>query len=433
MNYLLIGKPNVGKSSIFNLLSNSKHNIVHSESGTTRDWHKEILFKSNSYVYDTPGVLIEDNKKLFIDTSLNLIIKSEIDIFLYVVDYKIGFNQIDDSSLRQLRKFNKEIILIVNKFDNYISDRNDDFSQYGIKKTIFVSCAHNFGFEDLKNLLPLNSVEENLNLNFDYSIAIFGKPNAGKSTFLNSLMGYKRSQTSPIAGTTSDYVTDYLKFNKKIIKIIDTAGIGKKSNIKNKSVTDLSLKKTFNNISNVDSSIVIIDANEGLDRQDKRIIKMISDSSKSLLVIFNKLDLVIDKDEFKSSTINDIQKTVSETKNIKIFFISSLKKDNVTKVFDYLYNNIFMIDYKISTGKLNKWLINSTKDKQHPLIEGKRVNFKYAVQVKKKPVTIKIFCSYSGKLRQNYKRYLINNFNYNFKILNQNTKLIFSSSKNPYI
>ena len=435
MNFLLIGKPNVGKSSIFNILTFSNNNIVHPEEGTTRDWHKEKITQTNSYIFDTPGVLINNsnNYKKLLDISFSHIINFDKIIFLYVVSYKDGFNSIDNFAINQIRKYNKEIILIINKFDNFHKPPNLEFNKYGMKQNFYISCSHNFGFDNLKSLIKENTNKVDNIPNEDFSFAIFGKPNAGKSTFLNSIVGYNRSLTSPIAGTTSDYVVEHMNYNKKLIKIIDTAGIGKKSNIANKSINFYSIKKTFENIRQVDTAILIIDAEEGIDRQDKRIIKLISGKSKSIIIVFNKFDLIYDKNSFKSDTIADIDNSLSEVKNIKIFFISALKSNNVKKIIDYLFNSIFLKDYSISTSNLNKWLKQTVSNNEHPLIENKRVNFKYAVQIKKKPVTIKILSSYSYKLKANYKKYLINNFNKHFRILNQKIKIIFTSSKNPYI
>ena len=136
MNYLLIGKPNVGKSSLFNILTNSHNNIVHPEPGTTRDWHRDLIKESTSFIFDTPGVLIDDNNS--IDHSIQDTIKNKIDILLYVVDYNEGYNQIDHYSISKLRKFNKKIILIVNKFDNYMTEPFNYFSKYGIPEILYI-------------------------------------------------------------------------------------------------------------------------------------------------------------------------------------------------------------------------------------------------------------------------------------------------------
>ena len=433
MNYILVGKPNVGKSSIYNILIGSNTNIIHSVSGTTRDWHKELIKKTTSYIYDTPGILEKKDDYLkFFTESNDFLFKQNILTFLYVVDFKLGFNNLDKDNINLLRKHNRKIILIINKFDNFNKSIPNEFYKFGIENIFITSCSHKLGFEDLINKLDISESIE-LEKYDKHSLAIFGKPNAGKSTFLNTILGYKRSLTSPIAGTTSDFVSDQFVYKKKIFKIIDTAGIGRKSNIVKKSVNDLSIKKTLDSVYNVNSAILLIDANEGLDRQDKRIIKLISDNSKNIIIIFNKIDMIEDPKSYQLQTIKDIDYNLSEVKNIKIFFISALIKKNVYKILEYISDSILDNNYNIGTSELNKWLKNVTSKSSHPLINGKKINFKYAVQLKTSPVTIKIFCSYANRINNTYKRYLVKNFNYSFKILNQKTRLLFSASKNPYI
>ena len=435
MNYLLIGKPNVGKSSIYNILTGSNLNIVHSKEGTTRNWHREYIKDTHSYIYDTPGILINDKQnKEFLNVESSFFTNESIQTLLYVVDYKNGFNEFDRISISNIRKLNKKIKLIINKFDNYKESPNEDFFRYGIKDFLFISCSHRFGidklFSKISNKQLTNAI---VNENKYFSIAIFGKPNVGKSTFTNTLLGYKRSKTNSVAGTTSDHVIDVFNYKKNLFKIIDTAGIGKKANIKNKSINYYSVKKTFDRITLCDTAILIIDSTEGVDRQDKRLIKLLSTKSQSIILLFNKFDLITNKESFQSQNTSFMNYNFNEIRNKKFFFISSLVKKNVINVIEYILNEVIENEYVISTSKLNKWLKNVIKENQHPLIENKKVNFKYAVQIKNRPVTIKIFCNYSSKLKQNYKRYLINNFNYHFKILNQKTRIIFSSSVNPYV
>ena len=299
---------------------------------------------------------------------------------------------------------------------------------------IFLSCIHRYGFDELKNKIGVskyNNIDKKQKI--DFSLAILGKPNVGKSTFLNTILGYERSSTNSIAGTTSDYVSDQFYYRKKLFKIFDTAGIGRKANVKKKSINFYSIKKSFVKIAKVDVAIILIDSKEGLDKQDKRIINMVTDKAKSIVLVFNKIDLIKNKKIFQSEIINQIEHTLGQIKNIKFFFISAFNKKDISKILSYLHNYITEYNYVISTSKLNTWLKNITKEIQHPLIENKKINFKYAVQIKQKPVTIQIFCNFSSKLKNNYKSYLINNFNQTFKILNQKTKFIFSSSKNPYV
>ena len=435
MNYLLIGKPNVGKTSIYNILIGFDSNITHAKVGTTRDWHFEKIKDSSINIYDTPGILINDtHKKNILTSSFTKIIEKKINNFLYVIDYNDSFNEIDNFAITKLRKYNKNIILIVNKFDNFNQSPSPEITQYNIKDVIFLSCIHRYGFDELKNKIGVskyNNIDKKQKV--DFSLAILGKPNVGKSTFLNTILGYERASTNSIAGTTSDYVSDQFYYRKKLFKIFDTAGIGRKANVKKKSINFYSIKKSFVKIAKVDVAIILIDSKEGLDKQDKRIINMVTDKAKSIVLVFNKIDLIKNKKTFQSEIVNQIEYTLGQIKNIKLFFISAFNKKDISKILSYLHNYITEFNYVISTSKLNTWLKNITKEIQHPLIENKKINFKYAVQIKEKPVTIQIFCNFSSKLKNNYKSYLINNFNQTFKILNQKTKFIFSSSKNPYV
>ena len=434
MNYLLLGRPNVGKSSIFNILTGKKTNIIHKEEGTTRDWHKEkICFTNNHYIYDTPGIVIhskDQEEKKTKNILENLI--SKTNVLLLVIDFQLKLNHQDQLIVNWLRIFNKEIVLLINKKDKFKKQINDHF-RFGIKDMFFLSCAHKVGFEKLieylDNKVPSESEKiKYVKSKFDYSIAIFGKPNAGKSTFLNTLLGYERSVTSAKFGTTSDYVIEDFKYKTSIIRIIDTAGIGRKSKINNKSINYYAVQKTLNKISNINSAIMIIDSIKGLDRQDKRIINLVANNSKSLIIVFNKIDLIGNIIKFKKDKLLELESTVHQLKNIKIFFISSFLRKQIIKILEYTYTNILLKKNNFNTSLLNKWLKQCTQMKTHPMIEKKKVNFKYAVKIKDNPITIKIFCNYSDKIKKNYNQYLTNNFNAYFKILNQKTKIVFSKS-----
>ena len=178
---------------------------------------------------------------------------------------------------------------------------------------------------------------------------------------------------------------------------------------------------------------LLIDSSKGLDRQDKRLINILSEKAQSLILIFNKLDLIKNKIIFKKNVISEIKFNIHQLRNIKVYFISAFIKKQIKKILDYSYKNIFLKNNNINTYKLNKWVKQCTKIKSHPLIDRKKVNFKYAVQIKERPITIKIFSNYAQRIKISYKRYLLNNFNNKFKILNQKTNIIYTASKNPYI
>ena len=440
MNYLLVGYPNVGKSSIFNILTGQKKNIIHIDKGTTRDWHKgKIYCTKNASIYDAPGIILrsfkdeEKKKKKIIESIIN-----KIDCFLYVIDFHSYSITYDQVLLKWLRTFNKEIVLLINKKDNNNKISNLDFYKLGIQDLFFLSCTHKLGFDKLKKYLKnkitnFSKTVRNIdNTNFDYSIAIFGKPNSGKSTFLNTLLNYERSLTSVKAGTTSDYVIENYKYKSKNIRIFDTAGIGRKSKIKSKSIDYLAVQKTMEKIKEVQSIILLIDSPRGLDRQNKRLINLLINKGQSLILVFNKIDLIKNKIIFKKMIISELNFNMHKLKNIKVFFISAFLKSQILAILNYVYKNVLTRKNNINTSILNKWLKQSTKIKPHPLIDGKIVNFKYIVKVKDNPITVKIFCNQSGKIRKNYIQYLRNDFNSYFNILNQNINILFSKSQNPF-
>ena len=436
MNYLLLGKPNVGKSSIFNILT-SKDNIVHKDKGTTRDWHKKnINGIKGSFIYDSPGIFFKNNFiNQFQKSNLFKKLLSVIDIFLYVIDYNFSLNSKDEEFISYLRKFNKTIILIVNKYDNFNKDPNIDYYKYGLTNIFLTSCSHKYGFSELTKYIKKFSEKNNLveEEPSNFSIAIFGKPNVGKSTLLNTILGFKRSNISEYPGTTSDFVEDNVIYNNYNIKIFDTAGIQRKSNIKGKSINYYSIRKSIEKINKVNLSLLLIDAKKGIDRQDKRIIKQVTEKSKKIIIIFNKFDLIKGKKKYKKDTIEYIQHNISQAKNIKIFFISALVKKNINDLLKYINLNIFEKKQSINTSQLNKWLKATVTKSSHPLINNKKLNFKYALQINENPPTIKIFCNYSDKIKKDYKKYLVNSFNKKFKIINQKTNIIFTKTKNPYV
>jgi len=439
MKYILIGQKNVGKSSIFNRILENKINIVNPIKGSTRDWieQKKIYKDKIIYLIDTPGINPLSGK--LYDKKILLYIKDKItaDItILFVVEVKNYENEIDDEILRFVRKFNKNIVLIINKTDNKKLELNAyNFSKFGIKKTFCISCSHNLGIDMLiSHLFNRSKIFLNTNdeiIKDELSIGVYGKPNVGKSTFINKFLGFERFQTANTPGLTTDSIYQLIKYKNKNIKIFDTAGIKSKNKFKN-SLEVMSSNISIKNISYTTIGILIIDCNNALDRQDKKIINLISKRGKFLIIVFNKIDLISDKEKLKVKLLNQIRNEIFQLKNLKCFFISSLNTDNVKKIFNYICFSI-VLDNTISTSKINYWLKKTTNEHPHPLIRGKKVSFKYALQVNTSPIKIKVFSNYSKKIIESYKRYLKNSFIDYFKIKDQNIKIFFSNTKNPYI
>jgi len=428
MNFLLIGKPNVGKSSIYNILTSGKKNIIHKNEGTTRDWHKSnVKGFNNIIIYDTPGVIIKKNK-------INKVQFSElfnnIDKFIYVIDFKTQNYEHEFEFINELRKFNKEIILVINKDDNL--EKNIYFKKFRLNKFFYISCSHNLGFDNLFEYFEQNDNFFQNNIANSFSIAIFGKPNSGKSTLANSLLGFKRIKTSNEAGTTSDLVEDNYIFRKHNFKILDTAGIFKKNKIDNDSINYEAIRKSLDIINKIDLSIMLIDSNDSFDSQTKKILNLLIKKSKSILIIFNKMDTIKNKNIYIKEKKILIKNSYSQTKNISMIFLSAKNKENINKLKNTIFNKSKNILKKLSTSKLNACIKKSSEEKPHPLVKGKSVNFKYAVQISATPLTIKVFSNYPKYIKSNYKTYLINKIVKSFNIVDSNVRLIFTSSKNPF-
>ena len=428
MNFLLIGKPNAGKSSIYNILTSGKKNIIHKEEGTTRDWHKSnVRGFNNIIIYDTPGIVFQNNKinKVNFSDLFNI-----IDKFIYVIDYKTENYENEIESLNKLRTLNKEIILVINKDDNYVKNLN--IKSFGIKTFFFISCAHKHGIDILYDYLEQYNQQQSKSIENYFSIAIFGKPNAGKSTLANSLLGYERIKTSPKAGTTSDLVEDNYTYKKQVFKILDTAGIFRKNKIDNTSINFEAIRKSLEIINKIDLSIMLIDSNDGFDSQIKKILNMLISQSRSVVIVFNKIDTIKDKNSFIINTKLIVKETYSQTKNLSIIFISAINKLNVDKLKSTLFSKSNKIVKKLATSKLNYCLKKLSDEKPHPLIKGRSVKFKYAVQVSTSPLTIKIFSNFSKEIKKNYKTYLVNQIIKSFNIVDTKVNLIFTSTRNPF-
>ncbi len=429
MNLLILGVPNVGKTSLYNIICGDNSNIIHKTIGTTRDWHiASLKTNKNIKIYDTPGIIIKKNKSL--DIKLSNII-NEIDIILYVIDYKNNNYLIDKQLVNLIRKFNKEIILLVNKDDNFKQDKDLNF--FGIDNIFYVSCSHNLGLNNFLNFLGKYNVNNTNSKKINFSIGLFGKTNVGKSTLLNKIVGYERSLVSDKPKTTTDIVLSSFQFKGNEYSIKDTAGLIKKNKIDRNSLDFYATKKTLSIIKEIDVNLFLIDINQGFDSQSKKIFNIIYNKSNIIIFIINKIDLIKNnKKKLLSNLIKDIESEFSQSKNIHILTISSLSEKDIIYLKKFIHNLTVDVYKKITTSKINQWLKKIINRNPHPRIKGKEVKFKYGTQVSNNPLTIKIFANFTKEISLNYKRFLINEFYNYFNMKSKKIKIIFSKSDNPY-
>ena len=397
----IVGRPNVGKSSLFNCIVGSRHAVVLGDSGTTRDrLEKTVSIDGKKIkVVDTGGYLIKDKDDLSPE------IKGQIEnamleasILLFVTDVSVGISAADKEVAIMLRKFNKPVILVVNKVDNNRKKESVmDFFQLGYGQPVMVSCIHNKGISSLKNKL-IEEIEKyfgNILPETEESsyikVAIVGRPNVGKSSFVNSLMQRDRVIVSDIPGTTRDSIDTYLKFEGDDYLLIDTAGIRHKRKVKNP-VDVYSIMRSKESIERADVVVLLLDTAEGVTKDDISILNFAAEAGKACLVLVNKWDL---SKEIKEVSREDYEKHLLYAANLledfPLHFVSALTGEKVAKTLVKIRELNDRLDIQVSTPFLNKIF-----EKHDPCVipiprRKKRPNFLYITQSGRRPLKFSYF------------------------------------------
>ena len=410
----IVGRPNVGKSTFVNRLVGSRNSIVDDMPGVTRDRiYFDVEWQSKVFtVIDTGGIIPGDDDDIMnsIFTQAQLACE-EADKIIFLVDGKDGINPIDYDIANILRRAKKPVFVAVNKCDNPDSlIMVNDFYELSLGEPVAISALHGSGgVGDLLDLITEDfEVSEEEVKEQRIKIAIVGRPNAGKSSIVNALLGSKRVIVSDVSGTTRDSIDSHIKYNETDFTIVDTAGIRKKSKV-DYGVEKFAVDRAIRSIRDCDVALLVIDATEGISDQDKRISSIITDAGKGIIVAINKWDLVEDK---KANTINKFQQKLEQDIPFLSYapkiFISAVTKQRLTQIFDEgikVYNEGIK---RISTGLLNK-VINEAYALNPPTsFKGKRLKIYYTTQVTTQPPTFVFFVNNEELLKDNYKRYLEN-------------------------
>ena len=434
----LAGRPNVGKSTIFNRLYGRKKALVSDISGLTRDFREEIITLKDQefFLIDTAGVYESgsDNLSQYVEDNALKVIKDS-DLCLFVVDQKSGLTTKDIELADYLRKSGVMTRTIVNKCESGPSSYNIfEFFELGFGEPIAISAEHNIGIgiliEQILEAVPSNLInEEN---DFDaINLAIIGKPNVGKSTLLNSLIGHERMLTGDIAGITRDSISSDWEWGGKKIKLIDTAGLRRKSKVY-KDTEKLAYFDSIKTIKYSDIVILLIDSIDFIDKQDLRLADQVLTEGRALLIVFNKIDLVKDRIQFDDEIGKIFSTNLIQLDKKNILKVSSLNgkgtKEMMGKVI-LLYNEWTK---RTTTAKLNTWLNEAVQKHQPPAKAGRRVKLRYITQASVKPPTFIVFSSAPDAIPSSYRKYLINElrnaFGYNLSPL----RIYFRKGDNPY-
>lgn len=416
----IVGRPNVGKSTLFNRLVKERRAIVDEISGVTRDRHygKSYWNGKNFTVIDTGGYLDKSDDVFAEEIKKQVALAiDEACVILFMVNVEEGLTPMDRDVVDLLRKCEKTVLLVVNKVDNSLRQNDTyDFFQTGFEKIFPVSAINGSGTGELLDEVVRHFVndedvyEENIP-----RIAVVGRPNVGKSTLINTLLGIERQIVTPIAGTTRDANhTRYNNFGFDFY-LIDTAGLRKKNKV-TENVEFYSVMRSVRAIENADICIVMIDAQSGFEEQDLRILSLAQRNNKGVVVLVNKWDLVEKETNTHLAYEKAIKEKTAPFTDIPLFFISALTKQRVLKAFEAaieVYNNR---KKRLKTSELNEALLPQIQKKPPPIYKGKEIKIKYITQLPLHYPAFVFFCNLPQYIKDPYKRFVENRIRemYNF-------------------
>ncbi|MCD8317649.1 MAG: ribosome biogenesis GTPase Der [Paraprevotella sp.] len=412
----IVGRPNVGKSTLFNRLTQTRHAIVSDEAGTTRDrqYGKSEWTGKEFSVIDTGGWVVNSDDIFEEEIRKQVALATEeADVILFLVDVRNGVTDLDEAVANILRRTKKPVILVANKADtNEWTYSAAEFYALGLGDPYCISAATGSGTGDLLDLVLSKFPKEDSGSDLDDSIprfAIVGRPNVGKSSLINSFIGEERNIVTNIAGTTRDSIyTRYTKFGFDFY-LVDTAGIRRK----NKVTEDLefySVMRSIRAIENSDVCILMLDAERGIESQDLNIFQLIQRNNKSLVVVVNKLDLVADK---STVVMNEyeyaIRNRMAPFDDFPIIFASALTKQRIFKVLETAKDVYLNRKKRVSTAKLNEEMLPQIEAYPPPSIKGKYIKIKYCMQLPETQIPSFVFyANLPQYVKEPYRRFLEN-------------------------
>ena len=418
----IVGRPNVGKSTLFNRLIGKRRAIVNEESGVTRDrnygkseWNgKEFsVIDTGGYVCNSEDIFEEEiNKQV-------LLAIDEADVILFMVDTETGITDLDQNFARLLRNINKPVYVVANKVDNseQLYDAQE-FYRLGIGEELFcISSMSGSGTGDLLDKV-VSHFQESTVEDTDHlpRITIVGRPNVGKSSTINALLGQERNIVTDIAGTTRDTLnTRYTQFGYDFV-LVDTAGVRKKAKV-NEDVEFYSVMRSIRAIADSGVCLLLLDATRGMEAQDLNIFHLIERNQKGVVIVVNKWDLIEKDNKTLLQYENDIREKISPFRDVDIIFASALTKQRLLKALETALRVYENRQQKIKTSELNKVMLEAIENYPPPATKGKFVKIKYVAQLPTHAPSFAFYCNLPQYVREPYKRFLENKIreNWDFK------------------
>lgn len=456
----IVGRPNVGKSTLFNRLTGTNHALVDDQPGVTRDWKlgEGNIGPMEFGIIDTAG--LEDAGKESLERRMLQQTERALeraDVALFVIDARAGVTPQDQSFAQLLRRSGKPLVLVVNKAEGgHATAAVADAYGLGLGEAVAISAAHNEGMLDLFAALePWWKEEEKAARKRDkskaepqeegdefwegeeieegapISIAIIGRPNAGKSTLLNALLKEERVLTGPEAGITRDAISEDWNYKGQAIKLVDTAGIRRKANV-HEALEKLAVNDALRVIRYANVVIVLLDAEIALEKQDLNLIALVEREGRAVVLGVNKWDLIDDKNAYVTITQNRIAAVIPQVKGVPVVPLSALNGKHVEKLMDASLGIYEQWNRRLKTGALNRWLEGVLQRHSPPIVKGKRIKIRYITQIKSRPPTFALFVNNIDDFPASYERYMVNSLRETFDLWGVPIRFTLRKGKNPY-
>jgi GTPase len=437
---VIAGRPNVGKSTLFNRLVGNKLALVDDSPGVTRDRREGLgkLADLTFTLFDTAGLgeIKKDSLEARMSAQSELAVKAA-DVILFMVDARTGVTEADKMLAAKIRKFGRPTILLANKCESRVGrDNVSDAFALGLGEPLPISAEHGEGLDLIYDALAPyvaagDEPEKISGPDQPLKLAIIGQPNAGKSTLVNAMLGEERMLTGPEAGITRDAIVSNYEYRGRKIKLWDTAGIRRKSRVQQK-LEKLSVADAMRAIKYAECVVVMVDATMKIERQDLTLCDLVAREGRAVVLALSKWDAVEEKVKVLKDVQEDLESVLPEIRGVQIVTVSGKQERGINKLMDAVLKADERWNSRTSTGKLNRWLEQVLQRNAPPAPSGRRIKIRYMTQASARPPTFALFGNQLKKLPDSYIRYLTNNMRDDFGLEGTPIRISLRGGKNPF-